>query len=230
VINFTGGAVKPLLASSQRDSGVRRTGLPFRHRFRGLPHNNTLMLPETFQSRPSGSNSCETDHGIATYNAQLHVIYFARRSRSEAGAILFASHRQTRSPASRFIFQSAVVLVVAFACGLASQTAKAQLRFGIGVGGIGGGIGGILLDDSSRRHQSQQNQQYRQQYQRNQQAMESNSTKKTAKARNQKPKKEKTKIAKEQQPKAKPAEPVASAPSTTPLTAAPPPTADNFGD
>src|SRR5262245_48393525 len=139
-MNFTGGAVQLLLASSQRDSGVRRTGLPFRHRFRGLPRNNILMLPETSQSRPSGSNSCETDHGIATYNAQLHVIYFARRSRSEAGAILFASHRQTRSPASRFIFRSAVVLVVAFACGLASQTAKAQLRFGIGVGGIGGGL------------------------------------------------------------------------------------------
>jgi hypothetical protein len=143
---------------------------------------------------------------------------------------LFASHRQTRSPASRVIFESAVVLVVAFACGLASQTANAQVRFGIGVGGIGGGIGGFLLDDSSRRHQSQQNQQYRQQYQRNQQAMESNSAKKTAKARNQKPKKEKTKIAKEQQPKAKPAEPIALAPSTTPLTAAPPPTADSFGD
>jgi len=30
-----------------------------------------------------------------------------------------------------------------------------QLRVGIGVGGIGGGIGGILLDDSSKRYQSQ---------------------------------------------------------------------------
>jgi hypothetical protein len=115
-----------------------------------------------------------------------------------------------------------VVFVLALTCGLASHTAKAQVRIGIGVGGIGG----VLLDDAYRRQKSQQSEQY----QRNQSAAESKPTKKTTKAKNQKPKKDDSKIAKELPPKAKSPEPVASAPQATPLTAGPPPTPDNFGE
>jgi hypothetical protein len=139
---------------------------------------------------------------------------------------MFALHRRSRSLATRFVFWIVAVLVVTLTCGLASQTAKAQFRIGIGVGGIGGAIAGPPRDDSYRRQQSQQNQQY----QRNQRATEGNSTKKTAKSRNQKPTREDTKIAKDSPPKAKSPEPVASAPQTTPLMAGPPPTPDNFGE
>ena len=136
--------------------------------------------------------------------------------------IMFSLHRQTRSLAKRFVFGILVAFVLALTCGLASHTAKAQVRIGIGVGGIGG----VLLDDSYRRHQSQQSAQY----QRNQSAAESKSTKKTTKAKNQKPKRDDSKIAKESPPKAKSPEPVAGAPQATPLTAGPPPTPDNFGE
>jgi len=133
-----------------------------------------------------------------------------------------ALHRQTRSLAKRSVFGIVVVFVLALTCGLASHTAKAQVRIGIGVGGIGG----VLLDDAYRRQKSQQSEQY----QRNQSAAESKHTKKTTKAKNQKPKKDDSKIAKELPPKAKSPEPVASAPQATPLTAGPPPTPDNFGE
>ena len=105
----------------------------------------------------------------------------------------------------------------------ASHTAKAQVRIGIGVGGM---IGGAMLDDASRRQQSQQSEQY----QRSQSATESKSTKKTTKAKNQKPKRDDLKIAKESPPKAKSPEPVANAPQAKPLTAGPPPTPDKFGE
>jgi hypothetical protein len=133
---------------------------------------------------------------------------------------MFALHRQIRSFAKRFVFGIVVVFVLALTCGLASHTAKAQVRIGIGVGGIGG----VLLDDSYRRHQQSE------QYQRSQSATESRPTKKTTKAKNQKPKRDDSKIAKESPPKAKSPEPVASAPQATPLTAGPPPTPDNFGE
>jgi len=102
------------------------------------------------------------------------------------------------------------------------------MRIGIGVGGIGAGIGGLLLNDPYRRQKSQQSEQY----QRSEGATERNSTKKTAKARNQKSKTktEDTKIAKDSPPKAKSPDPVASVPQTTPLTAGPPPTLDKFGE
>ena len=105
----------------------------------------------------------------------------------------------------------------------ASHTAKAQVRIGIGVGGM---IGGAMLDDASRRQQSQQSEQY----QRSQSTAESKPTKKTTKAKNQKPQRDDSKIAKELPPKAKSPEPVASAPQATPLTAGPPPTPDKFGE
>jgi len=141
---------------------------------------------------------------------------------------MFAWHRQTRSSATRFVFGTTVVFVVTLSCGLASHTAKAQMRIGIGVGGIGAGIGGLLLNDPYRRQKSQQSEQY----QRSEGATERNSTKKTAKARNQKSKTktEDTKIAKDSPPKAKSPDPVASVPQTTPLTAGPPPTPDKFGE
>jgi hypothetical protein len=138
---------------------------------------------------------------------------------------MFALHRQTHSLATRFAFGIVAVFVLALTWSLDSHTAKAQVRIGIGVGGIGGGIGGVLLDDSYRRQRSQQSEQYH----RSQGATESNSTKKATKARNQKPKRDDSKIAKESPPKVKPPEPIASAPQTTPLTAGPPPTPDNFG-
>lgn len=133
-----------------------------------------------------------------------------------------ALHRQTRSLAKRFVFGIVVMVVFALTCGLASHTAKAQVRIGIGVGGIGG----VLLDDTYRRQKTEQSEQYR----RSQSATESKSTKKTTKAKNQKPKGDDSKIAKESPPKAKSPEPVASAPPATPLTAGPPPTPDNFGE
>ena len=105
----------------------------------------------------------------------------------------------------------------------ASHTAKAQMQIGIGVGGM---IGGAMLDNSNRRQQSQQSEQY----QRSQSATESRPTKKTTKAKNQKPKRDDSKIAKELPPKAKSPEPVANAPQATPLTAGPPPTSDKFGE
>lgn len=136
---------------------------------------------------------------------------------------MFASHRYTSSLATRFVFGVVVVFVFTLICGLASHTAKAQVRIGIGVGGIGGAIGGVLLDDSYRKQKSQQGEQY----QRSQSATE---TKKATKARNQKSKRDDSKIAKESSPKAKPPEPVASAPQTASLTAGPPPTPDTFGE
>jgi len=133
--------------------------------------------------------------------------------------MMFALHRQTQPLATRFVFRIVAVFVLTLTCGLASHAAKAQVRIGIGIGGIGG----VLLDDSYRRSQQSE------QYQRSHGAAESNSTKKSTKARNQKPKKDDSKIAKDSQPKVKPPEPVASAPPTAPLTAGPPPTPDNFG-
>src|SRR5262245_2439605 len=133
---------------------------------------------------------------------------------------MFALHRQSGSLATRFFFGIAALFVCALTCSIASPTAKAQLRIGIGVGGIGG----VLMDDAYRRQKSQQDEQY----QRRQSATESDSRKKTTKIKNQKPKKDESKIAKDSPPKAKPPEPVASAP-TTPLTAGPPPAPDNFG-
>ena len=133
-----------------------------------------------------------------------------------------ALHRQTRSLAKLSVFGIVMVFVLALTCGLASHTAKAQVRIGIGVGGIGG----VLLNDSYRRQNSQQSEQY----QRRQSATESKSTKKTTKAKNQKPQRDDSKIAKDSAPKADPPEPVASAPQTTPLMAGPPPSPDNFGE
>jgi hypothetical protein len=141
---------------------------------------------------------------------------------------MFALHRQTPSLATRFVFGIVVVFVVALTCWPASHTAKAQMRIGIGVGGIGGAIGGALLNDSYRRQKSQQSES--EQYQQSQSTKERNSTKKTTKARNQKPKRDDSKIAKDSSPKPKPSEPVASAPQTSPLTAGAPPTPDNFGE
>ena len=134
---------------------------------------------------------------------------------------MFALHCKVRSVAARFCFGIGVV-VCALIFGIASHTAKAQVRFGIG---IGGAIGGALLEES-RRQNSQQNEQYH----RSHGATESSSPRKTTKAKNQKPKRDDSKIAKDSPPKAKTPEPVASAPQTTPLTAGPPPTSDKFGD
>ena len=120
--------------------------------------------------------------------------------------------------------QTVLIAVVAtLLIASAPHTAKAQVRIGIGVGGM---IGGAMLDDASRRQQSQQSEQY----QRSQSTAESKSTKKTTKAKNQKPQRDDSKIAKESPPKAKSPEPVASAPQATPLTAGPPPTPDKFGE
>ena len=138
---------------------------------------------------------------------------------------MFALHRQIRSLATRFVFGIVVVFVVTLTCGPASHTAKAQVRFGIGVGGIAGGIGGVLLNDSYGRQKSQQSEQYQRS-----QATERNSKKKNTKARIEKPKRDDSKIAKDSSPKAKPSEPFASAPQTTPLTAGAPPTPNNFGE
>jgi hypothetical protein len=139
---------------------------------------------------------------------------------------MFALHRQIHSFATRLVFGMIVVFVVTLTCGPASHTAKAQVRFGIGVGGIAGGIGGVLLNDSYGRQKSQQSEQY----ERSQNATERDSKKKNAKARIEKPKRDDSKIAKDSSPKAKPSEPVASAPQTTPLTAGAPPTPNNFGE
>ena len=165
------------------------------------------------------------DHGIATYVGPPGWRILRLISRTAEVQMMFASHRQIHSSATRFVFGIVLVLVLMLSCGLASRTAKAQLRIGIGVGGIGGGIGGVLLDDSYRRQRNPQVEQY----QRSQGATESRSTKKATKAKNQKPKRDESKIAKDSPPKAKSPEPVASAPQTTPLTAGPPPTPDNFG-
>ena len=159
----------------------------------------------------------------ATYNGPLNWRIVRIDLIEPRVRAMLAGRRQTRSSATRFVFGTIVVFVVTLACGLASHTAKAQMRIGIGLGGIGAGIGGLLLDDPYRRQKSQQSEQY-------QGATERNSTKKTAKARNQKSKTEDTKIAKDSPPKAKLPEPVASAPQTTPLTAGPPPTPDKFGE
>jgi hypothetical protein len=135
---------------------------------------------------------------------------------------MFALHRQTPSLAARFFFGIVAVSAVAFTSILISHPAKAQLRAGIGVGGIGG----VLLDES-RRQKSQQSEQY----QRSQSGTESDSRKKTTKAKNQKPKRDESRIAKEKESSPKtPHEPVASAPQATPLTARPPPTPSNFGE
>src|SRR5262245_2920418 len=104
---------------------------------------------------------------------------------------MLALHRQTRSLVTRFFFGIVAVFVAALASSLTSHPAKAQLRFGIGVGGIGG----VLLDES-RRQKSQQSEQY----QRSQSGTESDSRKKTSKARNQKPKRDESKIAREKDP------------------------------
>ena len=166
------------------------------------------------------------DHGIATHiRPPSWRILPAGFIRTAQVRTMFALHHQTHSCATRFVFRIVAVFVLALTCGLASHTATAQVRIGIGIGGIGGGIGGVLLDDSYRRQRNQQSEQYH----RSQGATESNSTKKATKARNQKPKRDDSKIAKESPPKAKPPDPVASAPQTTPLTAGPPPTPDNFG-
>lgn len=160
------------------------------------------------------------DHGIATHirppSWRILPTGFMRTAQVRA---MFVLHHQAHSLATRFVFGIVAVFVLALTCGLASHTAKAQVRIGIGIGGIGG----VLLDDSYRRSQQSE------QYQRSHGAAESNSTKKSTKAKNQKPKRDDSKIAKESPPKPKPPEPVASAPPTAPLTAGPPPTLDNFG-
>ena len=161
------------------------------------------------------------DHGIATHiRPPSWRILPAGFIRTAQVRTMFALHRQTQPLATRFVFRIVAVFVLTLTCGLASHAAKAQVRIGIGIGGIGG----VLLDDSYRRSQQSE------QYQRNQSAAESKPTKKTTKAKNQKPKKDDSKIAKELPPKAKSPEPVASAPQATPLTAGPPPTPDNFGE
>ena len=132
---------------------------------------------------------------------------------------MFALHFQTRSLAKRFVFGIVVVFLLTLTS--ASYTAKAFLPIGIAVGA--GMVGGAMQDDSNRRQQSQQSEQY----QRSQNATESKPKKKTTKAK-QKP--NDSKIAKESPPKAKSPEPVASAPQATPLTAGPPPTPDKFGE
>lgn len=166
---------------------------------------------------------CSDDHGIATYLGspgwRILRIDFGERHRCRT---MFALHRQVHSLATRFVIGTAAVLALTFSCGLVSHPAKAQLRIGIGVGGIGGGIGGVLLDDSYRRQRNQQSEQY------HRDVTESKSTKRPSKAKNQKPKRDDSKIARDSSPKAKPPEPVANAPQTTPLTAGPPPP-DNFG-
>lgn len=160
------------------------------------------------------------DHGIATHiRPSSWRILPARLIRTAQVRTMFALHGQAYPLATRFVFRIAAVVVITFTCGLASHTAKAQVRIGIGIGGIGG----VLLDDSYRRSQQSE------QYQRSHGPAESNSTKKSTKAKNQKPKRDDSKIAKESPPKPKPPEPVASAPPTAPLTAGPPPTPDNFG-
>jgi hypothetical protein len=106
----------------------------------------------------------------------------------------------------------------------ASHPAKAFLPIGIAVGA--GMVGGAMQDDSNRRQQSQQSEQY----QRDRSATERKLPKKTTKAKNQKRKGDDSKIAKESPPETKSPEPVANAPQAKPLTASPPPNADKFGE
>jgi len=121
--------------------------------------------------------------------------------------------------------QTVLIAVVAtLLIASAPHTAKAFLPIGIAVGA--GMVGGAMQDDSNRRQQSQQSEQY----QRSQSATESKSTKRTTRAKNQKPKRDDSKIAKESPPKAKSPESVANAPQAKPLTAGPPPTPDKFGE
>jgi type IV secretory pathway VirB10-like protein len=147
---------------------------------------------------------------------------------------MFAPYSQSRSSARRVVFGAAMfIAVLAFVIG--SETAKAQVQFGIGGGGIGGGIG-ILLNDSFRRHEGQE-------YQQKQRAVEreKTSTRETRKAKNQRAKRENTKVAKESQAKesqakesqakesqAKESRPAEKSPE--PSANAPSPKADNFGD
>ncbi|MGB7658055.1 MAG: hypothetical protein WBL96_06905, partial [Pseudolabrys sp.] len=116
---------------------------------------------------------------------------------------MFALHRQTRSLAKRFVLG----IVVVFLLALTSHTAKAFLPIGIAVGA--GMVGGAMQDESSRKQQSQQSEEY----QRSQSATERKPKKKTTKAKNQKPN---DAFAKESPPKAKSPEPVANAPQAKP--------------
>lgn len=134
---------------------------------------------------------------------------------------MIALHRQTRSLAKRFVFGIVVVFLLALTS--ASHTAKAFLPIGI----VGGAmVGGAMQDDSNRRQQSLQSEQY----ERSQNGAESKHTKKTTKAKNQKRQRDDSKIAKQSPPEAKPSEPVANAPQATPLRAGPPPNPDKFGE
>ena len=136
---------------------------------------------------------------------------------------MFALHRQTRSLAKRFVFGIVVVFVLALTCGLASHTAKAQVRIGIGVGGMMAVFCWTIRIEGKKASKANNTNEAKA-------PTESKSTKKTTKAKNQKPKRDDSKIAKKSPPKAKSPEPVASAPQATPLTAGPPPTPDNFGE
>jgi hypothetical protein len=133
---------------------------------------------------------------------------------------MFAWHHPTRSLAKWFVF--GIVVVFSLALTSASHTAKAFFPFGIAVGGAM--VGGAMQDDSNRRQQSQQSEQY----QRSQNGAESKRTKKTIKAKNQKQKRDDSKIAKESQ--AKSPEPVANAPQAKRLRASPPSDPDKFGE
>jgi len=107
------------------------------------------------------------DHGIATHiRPPSWRILPAGFIRTAQVRTMFALHRQTQPLATRFVFRIVAVFVLTLTCGLASHAAKAQVRIGIGIGGIGG----VLLDDSYRRSQQSE------QYQRSHGAAESNST------------------------------------------------------
>ena len=133
---------------------------------------------------------------------------------------MLALHRPIRLLAKRFVFGIVVVFLLALTS--ASQTAKAFFPIGIAVGGAM--VGGAMQDDSNRRQQGQQSEQY----QRSQNGAASKHTKKTTKAKNQKQKRDDSKIAKESQ--AKSPEPVANAPQAKPLSASPPRDPDKFGE
>ncbi len=133
---------------------------------------------------------------------------------------MFALHREAWSSATRFVFRIVAMVIITLTCAFVCQPSKAQVRIGIGVGGIGG----ILLDDALRRQQSQN--------------ADSETTKRTAKTRNQKHRKEKRKTARrsppndespsEKPPIAKPS-PTTSLTASAPTTVGPPPATGDFG-
>jgi hypothetical protein len=145
--------------------------------------------------------------------------------KSSRWRIMLALHDKPWSSAGHYVCKIVTMLVVmvAFACGLGFQAAKAQVRIGIGAAGIGG----VLLNDALRNPQ----------YQRDVYP-DADSTKKSAKTKNRNHANDERKTAKHSRPAdtssaEKP--PITDAPTKSPPTEPPRPvststTADKFGD